>query len=164
MTIAQDHAIEFIKRLHCGSETNCIEYIDKYNDFYNIVHDRWHSLMYAIWYKSNYEHNNNVITELIQRGANINFKSPSGKTPLSLACDYGCTDVAIILVKAGADFVDVIDTHIIFYNHQQVIQCIRNVYRERIISVINTGDNAIAISFKTTYVSGIINMISEFII
>ncbi|AYV79671.1 MAG: hypothetical protein Faunusvirus35_10 [Faunusvirus sp.] len=161
MTTALDHANEFMKLMQYKSDKECIEYINRYNDFYDVPVRRWNSLMHAIVFKRK-----NLVTELIRKGANVNYKSPSGKTCLALTCIYRYEDIVIILIEAGAFFVDIIDSYIVKYSCYQVIQYIRNVYRKRIISVINddTSDNALAVSFKTVYVAGIIDMISEFII
>jgi ankyrin repeat protein len=166
MTQAYDHAIEFMNMMHSTKsrairDKECIEYINRYNDFYETPINRWSALMRAVAFK-----HKNTVTELIRKGADINYKSLGGHTSLALSCRYRQQDLAIILLEAGAIFVDIIDSHIVKHNCNQVIQYIRSVYRQRIISVINneSSDNALAASFKTTYVSGIIGMISEFII
>ncbi|AYV79673.1 MAG: hypothetical protein Faunusvirus35_12, partial [Faunusvirus sp.] len=157
------HADEFLKLLRIGNETDCIKYINKYNDFYDIpiTLNRSNSLICAIAFQ--YE---NIVTELIRMGANVNYKSVGNKTVLTLSCIYRRENIIIILIEAGALFVEFIDSHIVKYSCYQVIQYIRNVYRKQIISVIDDGstNNAMAVSFKTTYVSGIIDIISEFII
>ncbi|AYV79093.1 MAG: hypothetical protein Faunusvirus2_40 [Faunusvirus sp.] len=191
--VAIDHAAEFIKLVRDENEAKCIEYIDKYNDFYNIyVHssspltcacvngmdtvayklldcgadinlsdDGWHSLMWAC-----FQRHTNLALELIRRGANVNNVSQYGTTALRLACRYMCIDIAIALIKAGAHFVDIIDTHILCSDQKKIIQYVREVYRQQIMSVINddTNDNALATSFRTTYAVGVVDMISEFII
>ncbi|AYV79104.1 MAG: hypothetical protein Faunusvirus2_51 [Faunusvirus sp.] len=155
------HAGRFITLTCSENSTKCIEYINRYDDFYNISIAGWTPLMYSIC-----EHID-VMAILIQKGVNVNYKSQGGINTLTLACIHGYEDKAIMLIKAGIDFVDLIDTHIVKFGYQQVMLCIRNVYQQCITSTINDDDacdNAIATSFKTTYVSGIINMIGEFII
>ncbi|AYV79672.1 MAG: hypothetical protein Faunusvirus35_11 [Faunusvirus sp.] len=161
MTQAHDHATDFVILLQRGCETGCIKYINKYNDFYDTPVDGWSSLMRAIAFRRK-----NTVIELIRKGANVNYKSLGGSTCLELICIYKYENLAIILIEAGAIFVNIIDSHIVKYNCNQVIQHIKNVYRKQIISVIDSEstDNALAVSFKTVYVAGIIDIISEFII
>ena len=45
----------------------------------------------------------NMMVELINAGADVNFKNRKGKTALFTACEHGDEDVAILLVKSGAD-------------------------------------------------------------
>ncbi|AYV79118.1 MAG: hypothetical protein Faunusvirus2_65 [Faunusvirus sp.] len=110
-----------------------------------------------------YYGDNNIVTELIRQGVDINYKYKKC-SPLLLALTFEKLDIIITLIKAGANFLDIIDKH----DHltQKIMLCIRDAYRLRIKSVIddNTNDNAMAISFKTIYVSGIIDIISKFII
>ncbi|AYV79091.1 MAG: hypothetical protein Faunusvirus2_38 [Faunusvirus sp.] len=113
-----------------------------------------------------FKSNINVIAELVRKGANVNYETPGGNTPLKSACFNKYEDMAIMLIKMGAHFADIIDTHIVKYNNHKVIIYLRDLYQQRIKSVINddTGDNALAVSFRTTYVSGIVDIVSEFII
>ncbi|AYV79096.1 MAG: hypothetical protein Faunusvirus2_43 [Faunusvirus sp.] len=170
---AYDHARDFVDLFSLRDEMKCIEYIDKYNDFYNTNINAWTPLMYAIFYRKI-----NVISKLIHKGADINYRTVYNRMPLMIACEYGTTEIVIMLIKAGAYFVghaghegheghaDILDTHIVKYNHFKIMQYIRDVYRQHIISVINDdiSDNALAVSFRTTYASGVVDMISEFII
>ncbi|AYV79070.1 MAG: hypothetical protein Faunusvirus2_17 [Faunusvirus sp.] len=179
------------------TDAACIEYINKYDDFYSEIYQGWNSLMNAC--------NNNLeltALQLIQLGVNVNYVSPSGYTALYLAVAYdmqnvikkmiemnvdvniigknilmplqnayiwGYEDIAIMLIKAGTNFTDHIDG-IIRHERKQIMQCIRDIYRLRIISVINakrtdtTDNNAMAISFRTIYATGVVDMIAEFII
>ncbi|AYV79095.1 MAG: hypothetical protein Faunusvirus2_42 [Faunusvirus sp.] len=161
MDIVTDHADEFVNLVRCGNEKECIEYINKYDDFYHTQIDGWNSIMYAIGYK-----HINVIKELIRKGINLNQKTRDGNTVLMLAYFYYSEDVVIMLIKAGADFINMINNYIVYSKHPKIIQCVREVYRQRIISVIDddASDNAMAVSFRTTYASGVVDMISEFII
>ena len=45
----------------------------------------------------------NIMMELINAGADVNFKNRKGKTALFNACEHGDEQVAILLLKSGAD-------------------------------------------------------------
>ncbi len=45
----------------------------------------------------------NIMVELIKAGADVNFKNRKGKTALFSACEHGDEEVAILLLKSGAD-------------------------------------------------------------
>ncbi|AYV79092.1 MAG: hypothetical protein Faunusvirus2_39 [Faunusvirus sp.] len=163
--IAFKHANKFVDILLYQNETECIKYIDKYNNFYDEeLIGGWNSLMFVIYYKRI-----NIVKELILKGANVNYKNSEGTTALYIACRYGHEDIAIILIKAGAYFVNILDEldgYGIEYSCQQVIQYLRDLYRQQIISIINDDkdDNTMAISFRTTYAVEVVDIISEFII
>ncbi|AYV79664.1 MAG: hypothetical protein Faunusvirus35_3 [Faunusvirus sp.] len=165
MTAAILHITKFVGLLYDSDRTKCIEYINKYNDFYDTPLSGWSSIMYATLYRRT-----DVIKELILKGVNINNKTPIGETALYIACLYNSDGIAITLIDAGADFVDTIDTGILDHYSPRISQYIRNIYQQQIISVVNAertdsmDNNALATSFRTTYVPGVIDMISEFII
>ncbi|AYV79478.1 MAG: hypothetical protein Faunusvirus16_12 [Faunusvirus sp.] len=158
MADANIHAGHFLEMIGFSNNTKCIRYINMYTDFHNILIIDWSMLMWTINYRRK-----KLIIEFIRKGVDVNHKSQYGASALTAACVYDdYEDIVIMLIKAGAYFVDIIDTHI--YKHEKTKRYIREMYRQHIILVINSGDNAIAGSFKKTYVSGIIDMISEFII
>ncbi|AYV79081.1 MAG: hypothetical protein Faunusvirus2_28 [Faunusvirus sp.] len=193
MDIAIKHANEFKQLIHTESEIKCVEYIDKYNDFYDTIAGIWSPLTYACNYEKfkvvyklldvgadinlsvsgwnalmyvSYLGNIDVATELLRRGANINYKNSRYSSALSIACTYGRDQLAAILIKMGADFVELLDYYNICFKTVHIIQSIRDVYRQRIIAIIDgkSGDNAMAVSFRTTYAVGVVDIIAEFII
>ncbi|AYV79083.1 MAG: hypothetical protein Faunusvirus2_30 [Faunusvirus sp.] len=180
------------------NETAAIKYIDEYNDFYNtkinpwwspltyacnygheqvafklmdvgadinLITDKWTPLMFAC-YKSNVK----IALELIRRGANINVKTNDKNSAIILSCVKRNQSMVIMLIDAGAEFVDIIDNHIIGYYNRKVMKYIRDKYRLCILAVIDaehtdtTVDNAMAACFRTTYAVELIDIISEFII
>ncbi|AYV79080.1 MAG: hypothetical protein Faunusvirus2_27 [Faunusvirus sp.] len=190
-----DHINEFIKLIREGDEIKCIEYIDKHNDFYNTIMGIWSPLTYACNYEkykvvyklldvgadinlsvagwsplmyASYLGNINLGTELLKRGANINYKNSRGSSALSVACVYGRLKFAAMLITAGADFIDLnfYNMYDLCHKNGPIMQSIRDVYRKRILAVIDddTCNNAMAASFRTTYAIELVDMISEFII
>ena len=45
-----------------------------------------------------------IIKQLINNGANINFINYTSNTPLHVACFYQCKDIIIYLLENGADY------------------------------------------------------------
>ncbi|AYV79094.1 MAG: hypothetical protein Faunusvirus2_41 [Faunusvirus sp.] len=192
MTDALDHAETFINMIRYKTivEKECFEYIDKYNDFYNAyTPNGWSPLRYAcfsnceqIAYKligvgadinscndgkvsplmwATINTNAKMVTELIRLGADVNYNSIHHNSALMIALNE---QIIITLIKAGAYFLDVIGIYT-RYDTPKVRQCIRDIYSQHIISVIDAkDDNALAVSFRTTYAIGLVDIIGEFII
>ncbi|AYV79084.1 MAG: hypothetical protein Faunusvirus2_31 [Faunusvirus sp.] len=125
------------------------------------------TLMYAVTHCNS----NDILIELIRRGANVNYKNRHDESALVVALLLTMyAEKAIILIRAGAEFIDLIDDHIVKYNNHKVMKYIRNIYQQKIIAVIDaertdkSDDNAMATSFRTTYAVGVVDIISEFII
>ncbi|AYV79086.1 MAG: hypothetical protein Faunusvirus2_33 [Faunusvirus sp.] len=203
MDAAIEHSIEFAHLVRDQDDAKCVEYIDKYDDFYDIVWSKiWGSLrtplLYACYYSLEqtalklihrvkdinftfpehftplmcaccYYGNENTVAELVRKGADINAKCLH-YSALSLAYSYNKEHAAITLIKAGAEFADIINTDSTRYGNKQINQCIRDKYQQLILSIIDTertdesDDNAMAVSFRTTYAVGVVGIISDFII
>ncbi|AYV79372.1 MAG: hypothetical protein Faunusvirus11_11 [Faunusvirus sp.] len=86
--------------LERGKENECIKYIDKYNNFYNLkLHNyEWTVLMAACWYEAP-----QVALKLIELGADVNVKSRENSTALIIASKRENIDVVRKLINAGAD-------------------------------------------------------------
>lgn len=59
---------------------------------------KWNALHYAV-----FNGHTNLASELIQRGADVDARSPNGSTPLMLAAREGREDAAKVLLESGAD-------------------------------------------------------------
>lgn len=55
-----------------------------------------------------------LVNYLLHSGANVNAVTPTGETPLTLACEYGHTDIAEILLQFGANIVSAF----YYFNHK----------------------------------------------
>ncbi|AYV79076.1 MAG: hypothetical protein Faunusvirus2_23 [Faunusvirus sp.] len=152
-----------LKLMHHGADIN------------QTCEDGWSPLMCSVSNStSNLQIRHNIVKELIRRGVDVNYKSitPSstGFSALSVACSHRNKSMAITLIRAGAKFDDIMYSHIHGNNLPEIEQCIKDIYHEQIIAVINaertdeTGDNAMAISFRTTYAVELVGIIAEFII
>ncbi|AYV79077.1 MAG: hypothetical protein Faunusvirus2_24 [Faunusvirus sp.] len=147
-----------------------------YADINLTCEDGWTPLMCAVvgTIRSNSQIKHDIVKELIRRGADVNYKSVTpdseGFSALSVACSHRDESMVITLIKAGAHFVDIMNSHIYDKNVPEIEQCIRDIYHEQIIAVINTertdetSNNAMAASFRTTYAVELVGIIAEFII
>ena len=105
-----------------------------------------------------------LVVELIKRGAKINIVNDLNQTALILSLGtYRRSHIAIELIQAGADIINY-ENHIDKY--RQIDKEVRQIYRSEIIDAMNdqSSDNIMATSFRKTYVSGVIDMICEFIL
>lgn len=64
----------------------------------SVQHDGWAPLHYAAS-----QPNYGPLELLVSKGADLNARSPNGSTPLMMAARYGSDDVALWLLKRGAD-------------------------------------------------------------
>ncbi|AYV79082.1 MAG: hypothetical protein Faunusvirus2_29 [Faunusvirus sp.] len=191
MVEAIDHANQFIQYANMRNEIECLKYIEKYSDFYDTtngfstplsiactrgleqvvykliakgvnVNLRTNSGYTPLHYAASFK--NNILNTLIKHGANLD-DDYNGMRAIMFAINTKCNGNVIILLKAGATFVDIIDSHISRGGYPDIIQCVRNVYRQRIRSIIDTNDdNTMAACFRTTYAIKLVDIISEFII
>ncbi|AYV79067.1 MAG: hypothetical protein Faunusvirus2_14 [Faunusvirus sp.] len=183
---------EFLNFVTSGNEPACIEYIDKHKDFYNTV-CTWSPLAYACYNGLEQVADKlidvgadvnlycfdkytpliltcmtgqiSLVKKLIEAGADVNMRSESGCAALSYVMRHATnSQIAILLIEAGAEFVERIDHYISI--SAPVVIYIRSIYKKHILSVINDNDddNAIATSFRTTYVPELVDMICEFIL
>ncbi|AYV79532.1 MAG: hypothetical protein Faunusvirus20_15 [Faunusvirus sp.] len=199
-----ERALEFSKLIEREDDAVCIEYIERYTDFYdceiNIYAGFNSPIIYAcannrepivvalikhgadvtkstetgctILHYAALKGMNTVIKEILQRDTNKNINLPAlyNYTALSYACVVDNDEVAYELLKAGAEFMDVINckntglTMMLTSNMHKCTGHIREVYNTNILSVINSGDNVMATSFQKTYVPQLVNVICEFII
>ena len=160
VSIANNHAGEFVSVIRHRGEIACLEYIDKYDDFYNIPVHNWSPIMYMI-----YDNYFKAVKILIKKGADVNHMTPDSMIALKVACAHGYVESAVMLIKAGASFVNIIDTHIT--GHKHIMLYVRYIYGRRIKAVMDddsSTDNMMAQCFRTTYVPEIVDMIAEFII
>ncbi|AYV79531.1 MAG: hypothetical protein Faunusvirus20_14 [Faunusvirus sp.] len=127
-----------------------------------------------------------VATILIDKMANINAQVGNGMSALTLAITCRYYDVAKQLIDCGADLwptlihlvprVDIGDNKL-FYNinndviniyqgNKMILNYIRVKYRNKIkcIASESHNDNALYQSFQTTYVVGIIDLITDYIL
>ena len=107
----------------------------------------------------------NIVKELIKRGANVNLCA--NHSVLFVAYSSGCSHSAITLIDAGANFVDILDRLKRHDNNNTIVQYIKGIYTTNITATINDDidkNNAMATSFRKTYVPGIIDMIVDFIL
>ena len=187
-----EHAAECILYITRGDECSSMEYIDKYNNFYDISISQYSInntplvAACALYRKQTafklikaganvnihnnlqqsplqlsciYDNNTDLITELIKHGADIEYKTPWGATALSNSYFYAQEENVIALVEAGAHI------HADLCYSITMNKCIRDIYRKRIVLIINDDiNNAIATSFRTTYAIGVVDIIAEFII
>ncbi|AYV79379.1 MAG: hypothetical protein Faunusvirus11_18 [Faunusvirus sp.] len=194
-----------------NKSVRCLEYIDKYDNFYDTFSSGGFSAL-ILACANGLEL---VAYKLIDRGAKVNIKCSSGHTPLSVAIRYGNMsqpqytnlirtlikngadvstiqyeksillyallkfvdrEIVMMLIEAGADYVDAFDKikqiKLTRYNNIddkyicELIEYIKDRYRKQIILTIDdtSPDNQLFKSFRTTYVSGVINIITNFIL
>ncbi|AYV79263.1 MAG: hypothetical protein Faunusvirus7_11 [Faunusvirus sp.] len=129
---------------------------------------QWNGLMFAC-----VAEDTTLITALIRHGINVNAKNHLDRDALMMSCNVNNWHNAMILVNAGANYVDSIDTineKDIYkndpINKNKLIKYIRDDYRKIVVATMadDSKTNIFAASFKTTYVPQLANIIAEFII
>ncbi|AYV79381.1 MAG: putative serine/threonine-protein phosphatase 6 regulatory ankyrin repeat subunit B-like [Faunusvirus sp.] len=104
---------------------------------------------------------------LLQNGADVNAKNDAGESALMEACDNWNFKLAFVLIKYGADIMDIVEHKNLRdgWNHP-LWTYIKDIYIKYITAAMNdtAPDNIMAMCFKTTYVFGITDLICEFII
>jgi ankyrin repeat protein len=91
---------EFVKAAY---EENFDEVAHLFSINNNVIHEKDSEGDTAILKASRICNNADVITFLIESGANVNDKDQIGQTPLIVATQHGCKKLVEILIGAGAD-------------------------------------------------------------
>ncbi|AYV79501.1 MAG: hypothetical protein Faunusvirus18_6 [Faunusvirus sp.] len=148
-----DNCLDIITEfLNNGANVNCV----------NIYGDT--PLMYAVKRYGN----EGTIIELIRRGADVNILNKSKSSALSLLASfaqYNGDKYILLLIEAGAHFVDHID-NIRKCKYTNVLNCIANKYKTAVIDTIDdmSSDNALYCSFRTTYAVGLVDIICGYVV
>ncbi|AYV79747.1 MAG: hypothetical protein Faunusvirus45_7 [Faunusvirus sp.] len=129
-----------------------------------VNHNNTTALMYACSYDRR-----DICQLLIKNNANVNMVNAHNKSAIIMAYWESSEDTVIDLLKSGAKFMDLftlLDHQSIMYDTGTIKYHLRDMYRDEIISVINTSDadNIIAHCFSKIYVPQIVDIISAFII
>ncbi|AYV79420.1 MAG: hypothetical protein Faunusvirus13_13 [Faunusvirus sp.] len=107
MSLAETHRDEFIKLIEARDEDKCIEYINKYNDFYNAIyykHSIWditrrlNILMYVCECKLS-----RVAIALIDKKCDLTCQDYCGYTALMYANMFGLYDVVGHIINNSSD-------------------------------------------------------------
>ena len=91
---------EFVKAAYDG---NIDEVMHLFSINNNVIHEKDNEGDTAILKASRNCNSYNVMTFLIQSGANVNDKDQIGQTPLIVATQHGCKKNVELLIGAGAD-------------------------------------------------------------
>jgi ankyrin repeat protein len=92
--------VEFVKAAYDGNLEKVVQLFSINN---NVIHEKDREGDTAILKASRNCNANNVMTFLIESGANVNDKDQIGQTPLIVATQHGCKKLVEILISAGAD-------------------------------------------------------------
>ncbi|AYV79589.1 MAG: hypothetical protein Faunusvirus25_7 [Faunusvirus sp.] len=142
MLSAEAHRDEFIKLVDTGDEDKCIEYINKYNDFYDTIYDKWTSwgitkiniLMHTCWRRLP-----KVAIALIGKKCNLTYHDDSrGYSALTVASINQLHDVVAHIID------NLSDTTTRFYSTGSAISemmylCLNGNNNANIIKMINKG-------------------------
>ncbi|AYV79533.1 MAG: hypothetical protein Faunusvirus20_16 [Faunusvirus sp.] len=102
--IAQEHVFEFIDLVKTGDEVRCIDYIDKYTDFYNtevytstfVYVSKSVPLMIAS--RAGLD---KVVAKLLAKNVDVNYREQYGWNTLLYACRDGFKSIVCMLLDGG---------------------------------------------------------------
>ncbi|AYV79387.1 MAG: hypothetical protein Faunusvirus11_26 [Faunusvirus sp.] len=111
--------------------------------------------------------NVDIINILLDNKADVMIKSDTSKTSALMgAFTNNNVNVAKRLIDHGADIMELINVASIDRTKPDITTHIRERYKQEIVITMNdqSVDNMMANCFRTTYVSGLVDIIGEFII
>ncbi|AYV79584.1 MAG: hypothetical protein Faunusvirus25_2 [Faunusvirus sp.] len=135
MSLIETHRDKFMKLVQFNNENKCIEYINKYDDFYNAIYrnnSHPNMLQLACAYRMD-----NVAIALIDKKCDLTYQDIDGYTAMMIASCFGLKNVVAYIINNSTDIITRTlqdgESEILYLHHKQDV--------DNIIRMIDRGYN-----------------------